>query len=87
MNQGKPSKKGISIGAAMKERMSGSDTALESDALSAPKSQPDDPLESFNTRLPRSLQKRLKVYVAMEDRKIQDVLCDVLDAYLTEKDY
>lgn len=42
-----------------------------------------DPLEPFNSRLPRSLQKRLKVHVALHDTKIQDVLSAALDDYLT----
>lgn len=42
-----------------------------------------DPLEPFNSRLPRSLQRRLKVHVALHDTKIQDVLGTALDEYLT----
>ena len=46
----------------------------------------DDPLESFNTRLPRSLQRRLKVYTAQEGSKIQDVVQAALDEYLGKKE-
>ena len=42
-----------------------------------------DPLEPFNSRLPRSLQKRLKVHVALHDTKSPDVLSAALDDYLT----
>ena len=47
-----------------------------------PGGDPNDPLEPFNSRLPRSLQKRLKVHVALHDTKIQDVLGAALDDYL-----
>ena len=45
-----------------------------------------DPLEPFNTRLPRSLQRRLRVYAALEGRKIQDVLGSALDEYLSQRE-
>ena len=41
-----------------------------------------EPLDSFNTRLLRSLHKQLKVHVAVEGRKIQDVVQEALDDYL-----
>ena len=58
-------------------------------AAPAPSSNPvtadpgSDPLESFNTRLPRSLHRRLKVHVALKGQKIQDVMHQALDEYLT----
>lgn len=97
-------KKGVSIGVAMKQRMSsGQDLPDEqqevleepglSEATSAVKPVPqpittveDDPLESFNTRLPRSLQRRLKVYVALNNTKIQNVIYVALDEYLQKKE-
>lgn len=45
-----------------------------------------DPLEPFNSRLPRSLQRRLRVYAALHDRKIQDVLGSALDEYLRQRE-
>ena len=84
-------KKGLSIGAAMKQRM----TTTQEREVPQPSAEPDpvlqteaatpteaDPLDSFNTRLPRSLHKRLKVHVAVEGRKIQDVVQEALDDYL-----
>lgn len=41
-------------------------------------------LESFNTRLPRGLHRRLKVYTAVEGHKIQDVVARALDEYLSQ---
>lgn len=82
---------GLTIGAAMKQRMT---TTGEQDeradaphppqpeAQPAPASNDAEPLDSFNTRLPRSLQRRLKVHVALEGRKIQDVVQQALDEYL-----
>lgn len=92
-------KKGVSIGAAMKQRMG---TQNEPEAVTAepvtqakvktPAVQPapaattdEDPLESFNTRLPRSLQRRLKIHVAIHNTKIQDVLHLALDEYLKKQ--
>jgi len=88
-------KKGLSIGAAMKQRM----TTVEEQEAPEPAPAPeavhpqadvpaalprneDEPLDSFNTRLPRSLQRRLKVHVAVEGRKIQAVVQQALDEYL-----
>ena len=85
-------KKGLSIGAAMKQRMT---TTQEREAPQPP-AEPEpappvevsaapadaEPLDSFNTRLPRSLHRRLKVHVAVEGRKIQDVVQEALDDYL-----
>lgn len=83
-------KKGVSIGAAMKQRMGAQeDGGLEESAQARPDPVPaisstptDDPLESFNTRLPRSVLRRLKVYAAVHDVKIQDALHVALDEYL-----
>ena len=85
-------KKGLTIGAAMKQRMT---TAEKQDAgeaitpvqtgapaaerLPARTDNDTEPLDSFNTRLPRSLHRRLKVHVAVEGRKIQDVVQQALD--------
>ena len=44
-----------------------------------------DPLEPFNTRLPRSLQRRLKVHAALHEVKIQDVLSAALSDYLSAR--
>lgn len=98
-------KKGVSIGAAMKQRMGTQESTLSSeqkveDVEVPPRVKPvikevatpavitveDDPLESFNTRLPRSLQRRLKVYVALNNSKIQDVLNEALSEYLDRKE-
>jgi D-hexose-6-phosphate mutarotase len=80
--------KSLSIGAAMKNRMQNQD---ESAAKPTPTNvvvqvEQDDPLESFNTRLPRSLQRRLKVYTAQEGSKIQDVVQAALEAYFGKKE-
>lgn len=101
MTDGK--KKGLSIGAAMKQRM---DSQNEQTAPEVTQTQaapnPDrslkvqvekavtpppapaeiEVLESFNTRLPRGLHRRLKVYTAMEGHKIQDVVAQALNEYL-----
>lgn len=83
-------KKGLSIGAAMKQRMGAQETPpapevedVKSASTPALPPEPLDPLESFNTRLPRSLQRRLKVHSALESIKIQDVVQRALDEYLT----
>jgi len=85
-------KKGLSIGAAMKQRMGSQEAqpAPEVEAVAPapvptppPQPEPLDPLESFNTRLPRSLQRRLKVHSALEGTKIQDVVQHALEDYLT----
>jgi hypothetical protein len=47
---------------------------------------PTDPLESFNTRLRQSTQRRLKVYSAVHNVKIQDVVNEALVAYLESKE-
>jgi|GEM_PF-2304648 len=41
----------------------------------------EDPLESFNTRLPRSLLRRMKVHSAVHDLKIQDLVYQALQSY------
>jgi hypothetical protein len=80
--------KGLSIGAAMKSRMAKQDepVAEVNPAPMLPQVDPSDPLESFNTRLPRSLQRRLKVYTAQESSKIQDVVQAALEDYLGKKE-
>lgn len=45
-----------------------------------------DPLESFNTRLRQSTHRRLKVYSAVHNVKIQDVVNEALAAYLASKE-
>lgn len=104
------SKKGISIGATLRQRMENSDLArdelagedkvqtrakqAESDTSIHSSIMPragdgqqatDDPLESFNTRLRRSVQHRLKVYSALNSVKIQDAVAEALDNFLTQK--
>ena len=85
--------KGLSIGAAMKHRMASGETVQDEASLTDAATplnasaaeqgtETADLLESFNTRLPRSLQKRLKVYVAVEGSKIQDVVQQALSEYL-----
>lgn len=88
-------KKGMSIGAAMKQRMDSQPpeepTADDPQAaaelpgrrVSPPVStQEPEPLESFNTRLPKGLLRRLKVHSALEGGKIQDVVARALEEYL-----
>lgn len=75
-------KKGLSIGAAMRQRMGKDETPETREATAAQ----SEPLESFNTRLPRSLLRRLKVHAAVEERKIQDVVHEALEAYLSERE-
>lgn len=98
-------KKGVSIGAAMKQRMGvqrENDQPEDVPAIDTPstvqkltnartrtiKAVPhdEDPLESFNTRLPRSLQRRLKIHVAVNNVKIQDVIQEALETYLGKKE-
>ena len=118
----KTSKKPISIGAALRQRMTGQSpdvadevetdssinetnsrvssesaretyekqtsqaalTAVPSQAAQA-REQLDDPLESFNTRLRKSLLKRMKVYSAVHAIKIQDLVDVALEQYFTDK--
>ena len=78
-------RKSMSIGAAMKARMTDAEPEAGTLAkVSAPEVDAD-PLESFNTRLPRSLNTRLKIYAASERLKIQDVIHAALEAYLEER--
>lgn len=105
------SKKGISIGAALRNRMETSEsdedkTIIEKGVRASSVSTPPveevevvsvpgagqaqaqttgDPLESFNTRLRRSVQRRLKVYSALNNVKIQDVVAEALENYLNDK--
>ncbi|TSA80591.1 hypothetical protein FNU79_16325 [Deinococcus detaillensis] len=78
-------KKGVSIGAAMKQRMGSQEETPTQVHVPDPvplKTEETDVPESFNTRLPRSLQRRLKVYAAEEGVKIQDVVQRALEKYL-----
>jgi len=43
---------------------------------------PEDPLEPFSNRLPRSLHRRLKVYAAQSGRSIGEILREALEGYL-----
>lgn len=51
-----------------------------------PPAVPTDPLESFNTRLRQSTHRRLKVYSAVHNVKIQDVVNEALVDYLESKE-
>lgn len=83
-------KKSMSIGAAMKQRM-GQEHQTEPAPVASP-SKPAAPvaipeaLESFNTRLPAGLHRRLKMHAAAEGQKIQDIVQAALVAYLDEKE-
>lgn len=82
-------KKGVSIGAAMKQRMSsqeGTPEQLPTPDLISQQTEEANVLESFNTRLPRSLQRRMKMYAASEGVKIQDVVQQALEEYLRKKE-
>ncbi|GAA4012732.1 hypothetical protein GCM10022631_25560 [Deinococcus rubellus] len=82
-------KKGVSIGAAMKQRMGRQEEVpvqVRAPNPALPKTEETDLLESFNTRLPRSLQRRLKVYAAGGRIKIQDVVQQALEEYLSKKE-
>lgn len=83
-------KKGVSIGAAMKQRMDTPDVQAGEQLKSvqvapAEPTEAADPLESFNTRLPRSLHRALKMHAAAEGVKIQDIVQQALNAYLGKK--
>ena len=92
-------KKGVSIGAAMKQRMGTLETQAEEQqeivqavqlanpSLEVPAEvlEVADPLESFNTRLPRSLHRALKIHAAAEGLKIQDLVQHALMEYLSKK--
>lgn len=43
---------------------------------------PEDPLEPFSNRLPRSLHRRLKVYAAQQGKSIGEILEEALTGYL-----
>ncbi|MVN87608.1 hypothetical protein GO986_12610 [Deinococcus sp. HMF7620] len=77
--------KGLSIGAAMKQRMQETDAPVQEPPQAAEKGMPDA-LESFNTRLPTGLHRRLKMHAAAEGRKIQDVVQAALIEYLEKKE-
>lgn len=95
-------KKGVSIGAAMKQRMGQGEldsppaggqrapvqaTTPPPTPVAQPQHSPaDEPLESFNTRLPRGLHRRLKVHAATAGVKIQDAVQTALETYLQEEE-
>lgn len=101
MNAGR---KGLSIGAAMKQRMGQEQedhpAAVQPERKKERKEEREissieavaspgvdaDPLESFNTRLPRSLLRRLKVHAASNGTKIQDVLRQALESHLEQQE-
>ncbi|MBZ9752688.1 hypothetical protein K7W42_17740 [Deinococcus sp. HMF7604] len=78
--------KGLSIGAAMKQRMQETDSPAVEDAPEKPVKETPETLESFNTRLPIGLHRRLKMHAAAEGRKIQDVVQTALIDYLEKKE-
>lgn len=83
-------KKGVSIGAAMKQRMDAPGQGAEEQQgavqpTPAESTETTDPLESFNTRLPRSLHRALKMHAAAEGLKIQDIVQHALNAYFKKK--
>ena len=99
---GKAIKKPITIGAALRQRMTDPDPTEEDETgevaqevrmepaqetlVAAPTPElAEDPLESFNTRLPRSLLRRMKVHSAVHDLKIQDLVHQALQGYLTNQ--
>lgn len=84
--------KSLSIGAAMKNRMQeqGPDgkepagkTTISVEFAPTPVS---EVLESFNTRLPAGLHRRLKLHAAGAGMKIQDVVNTALETYLNQKE-
>ena len=79
--------KSLSIGAAMKNRMKEQEpvgkTTTPVEFAPTPVS---EVLESFNTRLPAGLHRRLKLHAAGAGMKIQDVVNTALEAYLIEKE-
>lgn len=86
-------KKGLSIGEAMKQRMGSQEAEATPEvevvtpapAALPPQLEPD-PLEPFNAKLPRSLQRRLKIHAAVEGTKIQDVVRRALEEYLERQE-
>lgn len=78
--------KGLSIGAAMKQRMQDAGGPAVEEAAQVPRKDTPEALESFNTRLPAGLHRRLKMHAAAEGRKIQDVVQVALVEYLAKKE-
>ncbi|WP_407573072.1 hypothetical protein [Deinococcus altitudinis] len=84
--------KSLSIGAAMKNRMQEQEPVeqkFSAKAATPVESAPtpvSEVLESFNTRLPAGLHRRLKLHAAGAGMKIQDVVNTALEAYLNEKE-
>ncbi|GGR41700.1 hypothetical protein [Deinococcus ruber] len=76
--------KGLSIGAAMKGRMETSQVA-EVPVVEAPAVEVEA-LEPFNTRLRAGLHRRLKLHAVSEGRKLQDVVNEALEEYLSKKE-
>lgn len=60
--------------------------APQPSTVATPQAIPPDPLESFNTRLRQSTHRRLKVYSAVHNVKIQDAVNEALVAYLESKE-
>ena len=75
--------KGLSIGAAMKSRMKVQEPVEDTPAVPAPAV---EGLEPFNTRLRAGLHRRLKLHAAGEGLKIQEVVNEALEAYLSQKE-
>jgi hypothetical protein len=61
-------------------------TPPQTSATPPPPAVPTDPLESFNTRLRQSTHRRLKVYSAVHNVKIQDAVNEALVAFLESKE-
>jgi len=98
----KAAQKPITIGAALRQRMTDPDPSSEGEAARAAqvdRLEPtlpsqvaahasdvaDDPLEAFNTRLPRSLLRHMKVHSAVHDLKIQDLVHQALLGYFANQ--
>lgn len=81
-------KGGLSIGAALRGRMEAGEAEGQAAPTAAPTPQvqpaPEavDPLEPFNTRLRKSLQKRLKLFAVQHDTSIQEVMNAALADHL-----
>lgn len=79
-----------SIGAIMKKRMSAPEqerlepAPVDVGSERGSSAATEEPLVSFNTRLPMRLQRALKVFCAEHDVKQQVVVAAALEAYLKE---
>lgn len=76
--------KKASIGAALRSRMQSPEEMAPEPIKVDLAPTPPAGLESFNTRLPRELQKRLKVYAAAHEVKVQDIVRQALEVFLEE---